>query len=326
MTATVSRLRESATWRSREVRYYSGPWPSILDFVPEFELAPFTTGDDEPPNPYLQTVVRLPLSSVERPIPVGVVSTTYGLAPHRKVAELCREGATTAGVAADELRYEVGVSELGEWMNFRVYFPQRFSIGDGDNREIDLRLECFNSVDGTSKLVILFGWYRLICSNGMVIGESKIEIKERHGSRLDLASIPPRIKEAVQAVERDRKRMARWREEGFSKNDLTKWANGVVAAKWGKKAAARVYHIASTGHDVEFTAPFASGPATQKPVRQGAAVPGSLVPARTKYDIAQILSFVASRRANAEERLAWQSEVAGILTKLGSSKLAQVSS
>jgi Domain of unknown function (DUF932) len=33
---------------------------------------------------------------------------------------------------------------------------------------LGLRLECFNSVDGSSRLVILFGWLRFVCTNGLV--------------------------------------------------------------------------------------------------------------------------------------------------------------
>jgi hypothetical protein len=126
------------------------------------------------------------------------------LASHRDVAALCRKGIVgrgidlfESGIDAGELRYEVGLSELGEWMNFRIYLPDQYSFTDADGQTLDLRLECFNSVDGSSRLVILFGRFRFVCSNGLVIGETKIEIKERHGQRLDLASIPERIREAL---------------------------------------------------------------------------------------------------------------------------------
>ena len=83
----ITMLNERARWRSREVRYYAGDWQSILTLLPEFEFRPFNVGDGVPANPFLQVVVRMPLSAVERPIPVGIVSNTYSLAPHRQVAE-----------------------------------------------------------------------------------------------------------------------------------------------------------------------------------------------------------------------------------------------
>src|SRR5213595_450407 len=53
--------------------------------------------------------------AAERPIPVGIVSHTYSLAPHRQVASLCRKGLVDAGIESSDLRYEIGVSQLGEW-------------------------------------------------------------------------------------------------------------------------------------------------------------------------------------------------------------------
>jgi hypothetical protein len=193
MMSALSILPGEARWRSRSVRYYAGDWNSILSVLPEFDLVPFAAGPDEPANPFLRTVMRRPLSATERPIPVGVVSHTYSLASHRDVAALCRKGLVSRGVDlfdpgidAGALRYEVGLSELGEWMNLRIYLPDQYSLTDTLGQKLDLRLECYNSVDGSSRLVILFGWFRFICTNGLVIGETKIEIKERHGQTLVL--------------------------------------------------------------------------------------------------------------------------------------------
>lgn len=312
----ITILKDEAQWRSRKVRYYTGNWDAVRGVMPEFELVPFKAGPDEPPNPFLQTVMRKPLSAVERPIPVGVVSHSYGLAQHREVATLCRQGLVAAGIAPGELRYEVGLSELGEWMNFQIYLPERFSLTDRYGWSLDLRLECFNSVDGSSRLVILFGWYRQICTNGLVIRETKIEIRERHGEGLDLRPIPERIREAMAAVRADRKRMEQWESEKVDIAQITAWADETVSMGWGKKAAARVYHICSAGRDVSFPDPFAGGKATEKPVRYLHRVPGAPERAETVYDVAQALSYVATHRNNAEERVDWQADIPGLLRKL----------
>ena len=86
----IAILPREASWRSRPVRYYAGDWASLQTVLPEFDLVPFTAGQDEPGNPFLRTVRRKPLLATERPIPIGVVSHTYALAPHREVAALCR--------------------------------------------------------------------------------------------------------------------------------------------------------------------------------------------------------------------------------------------
>ena len=121
MNSTVQIQPETSRWRSRDVRYYSGGWDDVLSVLPDFETVPFRAGPEEPSNPFLVTVSRKPLSDVERPMPVGVVSHRYSLIQHRDVAMRCREGLEQARVDSAELRYEVGVSQLGEWMNFRIY-------------------------------------------------------------------------------------------------------------------------------------------------------------------------------------------------------------
>ena len=67
MTA-LSLMPGNAAWRSRHVQYYAGDWDSIQTVLPEFDLKPFAAGPDEPPNPFLKTVMRKPLSAAERPV------------------------------------------------------------------------------------------------------------------------------------------------------------------------------------------------------------------------------------------------------------------
>jgi Domain of unknown function (DUF932) len=312
----ISILPGEASWRSRKVRYYSGDWNSIRTILPDFDLEPFTAGPDEPANPFLLKVMRRPLSAAERPIPVGVVSQTYSLASHREVVALCRDSLIDAGIEPVDLPYEVGLSELGEWMNFRVYFPDSYSFTDAHGYKLDLRLECFNCVDGASRLMILFGWFRFICANGLVIGETKIEIKERHGKSLVLDSIRERIWAEFEAVEADKSRMQKWQDQKVDIEGIAAWADKKLSEKWGKKAAARVFHICKEGKDIELQDPFAPGAATKKPFRPLGRVPGSPEHAATKYDVSQALSFVATHRNNTEERVAWQAEIPDLLQGL----------
>jgi hypothetical protein len=317
MLMTVTLLPGEASWRSRKVRYYKGDWNSIQTVLPEFYLIPFSAGCDEPANPFLQTVMRKPLSARERPMPVGTVSQTYTLAPHQLIATLCRKGLIDAGIDPAGVSYEAGLSELDEWMNFRIYLPKSYAFKDAYGKELGLRLECFNSVDGSSRLTIILGWLRFVCSNGLVIGESMIQIKERHNQHLDIDSIPKRIKSVLDTIESDRSRMERWQKEKVAVSSLVAWANGKMSEEWGKKAAARVYHICLCGRDVEIE-DFASGSATEKPVRPLAQVPGSPDRATTKYDVSQAMSFVATSRNNAEERVAWQGDIPRLLAVLPS--------
>ena len=320
---------EEARWRSRPVRYRCGHWTAIAEHIPRFDLRPFVSVPEvgaprtlfqpelgEMANPFLQVVTRRPMTSAEAPIPVGVVSRSYRLVQHTDVADLCRTTLIEElGVREDELSYELGLSELGEWMNLRIYFPRRPPYID-DNNELTLRLECFNSVEGSCRLVILFGWLRFVCTNGIIIGETRVDVRERHGSHLDLLPLGDRIRRAFEAVNTDLSRISGWHKTGVALNRIAKWADTHVTQRWNKTAAARVFHICKSGRDISIADPFAPGAATEKPVVLLGRVEGSPERATTVYDVAQALSFVASRRQNAEERPRWQGDISQLLDKL----------
>jgi hypothetical protein len=182
-------------------------------------------------------------------------------------------------------------------MNFRIYLPASYNFVDAHGEPLGLRLECFNFVDGSSRLVILFGWLRFVCANGLIIGETKIEIRERHGDALDLDEISKRIQPALEAAVGDRSRMMEWQSQTVAMDAVAGWAND---------------------HD-----PFAPGAATEKPIRYRAPVPGAPERASTKYDVAQAMSFVATQRKNAEERVAWQNVIPRLLQHLSASSAAR---
>ena len=41
-------LSDEPTWRARKVRYYAGDWEAVSSILPQFELVPFTAGENEP--------------------------------------------------------------------------------------------------------------------------------------------------------------------------------------------------------------------------------------------------------------------------------------
>jgi uncharacterized protein DUF932 len=302
---------ESGRWHARDVSYYSGHWDQLRALVPTFELADFRAGPDTPRNPYMRSVVRKPCAADERPVPVGVVSNTYTLVQHEEVAGKCFDGIQRAGIDVSALRCELGLTPLGEWMNLRVYFPEtyRYKVRRQVGDVMDLRLECFNSVDGTSRLVVIFGWLRLVCLNGMVIGETVAERRDVHDRHLSLEPIPGLIEAGLKEVTEDIRRLEQWEVKPIPAGALEPWVDGVVAAAWGPRAACRVFHICRSGQDAEMAEPFAGDHPSTKRVIKTARVPGSTGPATTLFDAAQALSWVATERRDREERVKWQRHV-----------------
>lgn len=313
----IEPLEEANIWRSRDVKYWAGTWEAVSSLIPKFEICDFLAEPNSPANPHLKTVVRIPRTPFEQRVPVGTVSNSYTLAQHHEVAEQCFEGIRQAGVDPLALRCEVGLAELGEWMNLRIYFPDDYDFVDDRGNRIKLRLECYNSVEGSCRIVVLLGWLRLVCTNGLVIGETKAELRDVHNANLDIQRIPKIILKGMNEVENDKNRMGNWIKTAIKADALVSWANTKVSDAWGKKAACRIYHICDSGHDVEIDDPFASGEACDKPVRKIIRVPGSPESAANLFDVSQAMSWVATRRNNADERLDWQSSMPRLLNQLG---------
>ena len=309
-------LEETGRWRARDVRYWGGSVERMKALMPTFALEDFVAKSGTAPNPYMKSVVRQPMTRFEHPLPVGVVSNSYTLVQHHEVARRCLDGIKQAGVDAAMLKCELGLTELGEWMNLRLYFPDDFDHTPKDGFPLKLRLECFNSVDGSYRLVILLGWLRFVCSNGMVIGETKADFREVHDERLDLDPIPFMIGDAMNKIGRERERLKEWDSKKVTPEKLARWIDGPVTKEWGKKAACRVFHICKTGHDAEIRDQFEGGEATAKSVKLLDPVPGAVSGANTVYAVSQALTYVATGRTNAEERLDWQSDVAPLLARL----------
>jgi len=309
----VKLLNEAAVWRTREVKYLRGNYQNIKKHIPSFELNNFSGEEDDIINPYYKTVERLPLSPVEKTIPVGIVSNTYTLAQHSEVARLCIETIKNFDINVDTLECELGLSTLGEWMNFRIYFPEEYDFIAHDNNSMRLRLECFNSVDGSSRLVLLFGWYRFICSNGMVIGETISELRDIHNKHMNIDKIKTMLSKSMIQVKNDKKTMQKWQKVSVTVNKLTEWIDSKVVNKWGKKAAFRVFHICMSGHDAEYKDPFESEIPSQKEAKLLEPVPGSPKQVMNLYDVSQALSWVATNRKNAEEKTQWQTDIPKLL-------------
>ena len=312
----VELLEETSIWRSREVKYIAGNWDQITEHIPSFELRDFTEGDGEVVNLYYKIVIRLPLTLLENRIPIGVVSNTYTLAQHSEVANLCIEGIKNCGIDIDRVRCELGLSVLGEWMNFRIYFPDAYDFTTSDGNPLKLRLECFNSVDGSSRLTILFGWFRFVCSNGMVIGKTISELSDIHNRHMDLRKVNSLILEAMHQVHSDKEMMSRWEKIQINANSLANWVDTTVSKKWGKIAAFRVFHICLSGHHAKYSDPFEAEKPSLKSMVQLAEVPGAPNEASNLYDVGQALSWVATNRNNAEEKIRWQTEIPNLLEDL----------
>jgi Domain of unknown function (DUF932) len=105
--------------------------------------------------------------------PLGVVSKKYALLPHADVVDALRES-----LNGQKVQEKIRMTHNGARMHFEITLPDITLKVEGD--EIAMRLGVSNSYDASRKVNIAFGAYRLVCSNGMIIGRKFISVSRRH--------------------------------------------------------------------------------------------------------------------------------------------------
>ena len=288
-------INEAGRVHSRETNYQRNSYTEVMKRIPDFGIRDFKASDRGTANPYLKCVHRLSEDSVYDEIPVGIVSRTYGLVTHREVLRLCYEGIKAAGISTEEMEIDLGLSALGEWMHLRFYMPEKHDFMPRDGHPLRLRLEAFNSVDGSSRFKLMLSWMRLICSNGMTIRETISEFTDVHDSNVDLTPIPSVIEQGMKKVPLDIRRLRRLETQAVRPDQITRWVNGSLASRWGVKLAARINAICLHGRDAKFADPFAKGTASEKPLVLLEPVPGSSRPAENLYAVAQAMSWATGQ-------------------------------
>lgn len=122
-------------------------------------------------------------------------------------------------------------------------------------------------------------------------------------------------------MQADRARMQEWQAEMVAIDNIAIWAGEKVTGEWGKKAPARVFHICDAGKNIEIEDPL-HWEGNRKTGEILERVPGFPERATTKSDLSQGLSFVATHRRDAEERVSRRAKIPQLLECLAASSPA----
>jgi len=319
--ANSSNLRHSESadqshkWLGARVREYSGSIEDISNHIPRFERRPFASTnvylDSRAVNPNYDIIVRLPLSKDEAEIPIGVVSKNYNLVQHRQIMEIAAEAVKEAHIDLNRVGLEVAITEYGERVQLCFLFPreEKYIFDPGDGGPMGLRLECFNSVEGSTKFVAFLGWLRFVCWNGMIVGITRSHIRYPHTDSLDIYALRQVVVEGLQCAEEEKRQFRSWLKHTIEIEQHRDWINGFLRDTWGVKSAARFYHIAQTGYDADFQNPFQKALPTEKSMKATKKVPGSTVPVNNAFAVSQILSWMAKEHRDIQEQLRHTREI-----------------
>lgn len=297
-------------------RMLSGTTGEVARQLPQFDRAGFAM-EGGIANPFLDVVTRRADERAGLPaMPVGVVSKRYRLISHQEIAGCLSAALSANGIGAQDVRAEARLSAFGARMALFLKLPRRFDFDPGDGHPLALRLLCFNSVDGSSPLRVLLGWYRYVCANGMAVGTTRFECRTLHRDDAvppDLSSV---LKSGIESAQREQAALKRWVNLRVDNTMFVAFADQVLADRWGVKAAARFLHIVTTGFDAEPAQPFEKGLPHMKSMKPTRRVPGSPLAARTAYDACQALTWLARDRQDPREAADWMLQVPELMKAL----------
>jgi hypothetical protein len=264
-------------------------------------------------NRFLDLITR---DEAGESLPVATVSKRYTLVQHAEAAkavtnEIQKQGIDPAGVPVHLL-----LSEYGSRIALRATLPDAYSVTPPDGHKMALTFECFNSVDRSVPLMAAVGWFRFVCSNGLIVGTASAKVRQRHSPPLNIGEISEVLAEGLAAAVEERKAFAKWSGTRVAHRTLVSWVDGPVADAWGPYAAARVYGIATTGEDGAPERVFRKVAPHERSLIETSPVPGAKNSCDDAYGIAQVLAWVAAQRNNVAERLEWRAEIPALMQKL----------
>ena len=262
----------------------TGSLADATPLIPTFDRFPFG------PNRRLDMIVRHAGAKGNIPLPIGVVSKQYVLVQHASVIAALERALRAADVEPLELRCRLTLSESGARMAMRVELPERFAFHAPDGHPMALTFECFNSVDRTVPHFALLGWFRFVCSNGLVVGTTHASMRHDHRPPLRIDELEPLLTEGLAAAACDRERLTESMARRVSTEALRTWVDGPVAKEWGAFAAARVHAIAVTGLDGEPSRTPKGAPPHAREIINPKKVPGTEAPCKDRCGLAQALA------------------------------------
>ncbi|MGE0456572.1 MAG: DUF932 domain-containing protein [Vicinamibacteria bacterium] len=250
--------------------------------------------------------------------PVAVVSRSYRLIGHREASRIVAESLAEVGVEPDGLDTHATLDHYGARLALEVDLGAPWMMTPGDGHGITLQLRCLNSVDASAMLRVCFTWYRLVCTNGLVVGFSKDLGRVVHREMRLAPDVREAVTQGLALARHDRLHMERWFARTVAPEKLAPFADGPLKKKWGARDAARFLHIARTGWDADFEDRFESGKPSEKRMAATIAVPGSPAVARSEWDVAQALSWLARDRRSPSEHLDRLLDIPDLVAELAS--------
>lgn len=127
-----------------------------------------------PKGDYVQVPAKKAIVREDNGHVLAIVSDKYKVLPHAQVVEGFREA-----LKGKTLEENIQVTKGGARLYMEMTLPEvTVEVKSGD--PLALKLIAVNSYDGSHVLQVMFGAFRLVCSNGAIFGEKFINLEQKH--------------------------------------------------------------------------------------------------------------------------------------------------
>lgn len=148
--------------------------------------------DDELVSSEYQAVIRTDTHQV-----LGIHGMAYKLLSNQDAFNAFDEALYESSLDLSDMRIKNEMSHNGG-RAYRTYNFPAHSIAIGRKNDlVNLKLQVSNSYDASLAFSTRLGGYRLLCTNGMVIGTTFMHQSMKHTKALDLGNVVSRLNQAI---------------------------------------------------------------------------------------------------------------------------------
>ena len=195
--------------------------PSVTkadDLLFPVELVPvgaiFDDGNFAKSNNY-QAVIRTDTNEV-----LGIHGKGYNLLSNAEAFDAFDEALHESQLDLSGMTVKNEIANYGA-KSFRTYtFPSHTVQINRCDDESQLKLQIINSYDGSTSFSSRVGGFRLLCSNGMVIGKTFMHASLRHTKSLDIKSVISKLDETINVYLENANQWQQWSKQRISLYDL----------------------------------------------------------------------------------------------------------
>jgi len=145
----------------------------------------------------------------------SVVSTDYKLVRHEEaIEEIEKAIRATPNLGGFEVTTDF-YNDDGRMLREYIFQDHQILIQRGDL--IKPKLQLFNSYDITWPFTVILGAYRLLCTNGLVIGEKLFHLKKRHVFHFETLNLVGEISTALKRFSKQAEEWKKWTDVPLSK-------------------------------------------------------------------------------------------------------------